>query len=141
MADVEDAVGIPDVAISFASDGDAHATLVVQFLEFHSVSVYDYRQNKIRHLGQDIFEVMGFAFSHARGCVILNTPLYGRSAATKFERKVISQRTKPYSLAIFELSGNEICNDDFHNARILRFDEICDVCLIEAAEFLGALRG
>lgn len=106
--DVENSVGIYKIALSFASDAEEEARSIFQFCNHYEVSCYWYRSNVVRQSGLDVFDCMRFVYATSSNVVILNSPGYRASAATRFEFENIMKRSCEGQIHILSLGGSEL---------------------------------
>lgn len=105
---LENAAGIYRSALSFSSDAEQEARTVFNFFDLYGVSCYWYHGNVFRQSGFDIFDCMMFVYCNCENVIILNTPLYRGSEATRFEFDIISNRQQKGRIDIFSLGGADI---------------------------------
>jgi len=120
---IEDAVGIFDIAISYAADAEPFALKLAAFADFHGLRCYHYKQFLARQSGLDIRAVMAFVYSTAPQIVIFDSPLYGVSPATRFERAVIARCPIERRISIVAMGGSGVTFPDHDISSYARYSD------------------
>ncbi len=120
---LEASIGLFDVALSFSADGVDSALALSSFAEFYGLKCYEYQRYAVSQSGLSIWDAMEYAFSTSRLVVVLNTPLYGQSAATKFELGVIRRRAVDSRVIVIDLDGRSLCLPGQH---VEHYSELSD---------------
>ena len=102
---VEDAVGLFAMALSFAPDGGDEATVVAAFCDFHGRRCYDYRRFQARQWGLSVWEVEKFVYLTTPEVTVFNSPSYLCSEHTIHEFDLICASTALCRLVSVELGG------------------------------------
>jgi hypothetical protein len=105
---VEDAVGLFDLALSFAGDAEAVAETMAQIAAFHGLACYHYRHHLISQSGLDIMEVMRFVYRLTERVVVLNSKAYGGSVSTRLEIETLSNAPPGKQLFLVDMGGVEL---------------------------------
>lgn len=105
---MEERIGLFDVAVSFQDDAMDMALRVKEFCDFQNIRCYFYCDVAVLQCGLDIYEVMRWAYTRTPRVIILNTLLYRSTMATQFEFDVISGAGESVEVFVFELGGEAI---------------------------------
>lgn len=125
---IEDSIGVFDVAISYASDGDRFALLVNQFAAYYDLRCYDYQEFTRNQLG--IFQVssiMEYIYTRTNKIIIINTEGYRDSSSTEEEYNYMLNTNKQLSIYVFELGGDKI---DLPNHKVEHFSKFANDALL-----------
>ena len=106
--EIEDSIGLFDIALSFSSDCNKEACLLSKMAKFRGLKCYDYRNYSSDQFGINIYDIMGFVYSLTGRVVILNSPDYRSTRATKFEFDAIYSSSLSQSITIFQLGGSPL---------------------------------
>lgn len=107
-SEIELALGYFDVALSFSEDSHALALQVAAVGKFHKKRCYLYSDHVVAQCGFDIYEVMKFVYSRTPRVIVLNTPLYGATKATKFEFDQIKSNSSLLGLYEIQRGGEPL---------------------------------
>ncbi|GBR21890.1 hypothetical protein [Komagataeibacter nataicola] len=105
---VEDAVGLFEVALSFASDCGEEAKVMEAFCDFHGMRCYDYRRFQERQWGLSVWTVEEFVFLTTPLVIVFNSPGYLQSEHTVHEFGLIRRSTGLRRLVSVELGGSQL---------------------------------
>lgn len=105
---IEDAVGLFAIALSFASDGGKEATTLASFCDFHDIKCYEYRRFQARQLGMSLRSVASFIYLTTPNVIVFNTPDYLHSQHTVQEFELIRRSAELRRLVIIELGGRQL---------------------------------
>lgn len=108
LINLEKQIGVPGIALSFASDAEAEASTISEFCKFYSVSYYHYLERVYSQSGIDIYDAMRFIYTKTRNVIILNSPMYRKSEATIFEYYCIAQEVNKKNIMIIDTGGDII---------------------------------
>lgn len=106
--DVERRIGVFDIALSYAWDVSGESKIAQEFLSFHGLRCYRYEDLLAAQLGLDVHEVMQFVFTTTQSVLILNSPTYRVSHATRFEFDIISDRAEQLNIFCFSCGGQDL---------------------------------
>jgi len=103
--EVEESIGLFDIALSFSSDCNKQSSILARTAKFRGLKCYDYRDYSADQFGINIFDIMSFVYSNTDRIVILNSPEYRLTRATKFEFDTISNNSLLQNISVFQLGG------------------------------------
>lgn len=105
---VETEIGIFDLAISFSSDAESLANDILTFMQFYRLKCYHYLPYVEDQVGLNLYEIMSYVFNKTNAVIVLNSPRYCKTNATKFEYNIICERIDFISIFCIELGGGNL---------------------------------
>lgn len=126
--DLEDVLGIFDVSLSFASDGGGTARRIAEYCQFYQLRCYDYVSYRAQQTGFDIWRVMDFVYRTASMVIIINSPGYLKTEATRYELDAVLRRSSTDRAIVLELGGK---GDVLAGGHTLRYQDFSNAVAIE----------
>lgn len=136
-AELELHIGIFDVALSFASDAEREAEALHSYAEGYSLRCYKYDRHVVAQSGFSLEDIMRYVYRSTKVTVVMNSPLYRKSSATRFEWKVLTSEFSGESIFVVDLGGASL---EALAHRLRHFSSLTDRAAMEVMRRAGRTR-
>lgn len=126
--EIEDALGIFDISLSYSSDGRATALSLAEYCRFYQMRCYDYEKYLAQQAGFDIWRVMDFVYRTSGTVIIINSFGYLKTEATRYEMEVARRRKSTDRTILLDLGGDI---DVLAGGHVLRYQNFSNDVAIE----------
>lgn len=127
-AELESRIGIFDLAISFASDAEQGAESIHSYADAYTLRCYKYDKHLVNQSGCSLTSIMRFVYRNANAVIVLNSPLYLKSSATRFEWQVLTEEFEGNSVFVVNMGGKPLMA---LGQRLSHFDGLTDRVAME----------